>query len=459
VKRSLVLTVLLAVAAVGSVLAYQAVSSDRRYRALIARGDRALRTEQTYGAIEAYSGAIALRPDSMLAHLRRAEAYQRRNELDAAVRDFRAAAGLDPTVARPLNELGDALLQAQRYEPAAEAYEASLRLDERAPRVVYKLALARYWSGNLDGSLAAANQAIRLNDHMADAYYLLGLCLRGQQRPVDAARAFERAIERSPGMIPAREELADLDAALGRPEDQLKQLEAVAALDREHVERQVAVGLAHARAGHPNLAVLTLGAALERTPNEPAVYAALGRVWLDVAISRNDQVALRKALEALGRAASIRETTSEALTLYGRALLRDGQAAAAEAALKQAIGRFPVEPAACLAYAAAAERAGQLDAARQALVDYGALAGEEPGFAERAARIARLSLRLNDAPTAVRWLQRASAASPSDVDLLAALAAAQQKAGDPVGARETIRRAQSQDPANQAVAALARRIR
>ena len=53
----------------------------------------------------------------MLAYLRRGETYQRRGErgdLDAAARDFRKAAALDPTATRPLEALGDVLYQLQR---------------------------------------------------------------------------------------------------------------------------------------------------------------------------------------------------------------------------------------------------------------------------------------------------------------------------------------------------------
>ena len=123
---------LLALAAVGAAVAYQAAARERDYRDLLARGDAALRDDQTFGAIEAYSGAIALRPDSMLAHLRRGETYQRRGELEAAARDFRAAAALDPTATRPLEALGDVLYQLQRFDRAAEAYERCLRLDDRS---------------------------------------------------------------------------------------------------------------------------------------------------------------------------------------------------------------------------------------------------------------------------------------------------------------------------------------
>src|SRR3990170_7458078 len=99
-KRVILATTVFVAAAVGAVWAYQAAARDHDYRALLARGDAALRDDQTFVAIEAYSGAVALRPDSMLAHLRRGEAYQRNGSLEAAARDFRTARALDPTATR-----------------------------------------------------------------------------------------------------------------------------------------------------------------------------------------------------------------------------------------------------------------------------------------------------------------------------------------------------------------------
>src|SRR5207237_6837265 len=136
---------------------------DRDYRRYPTRGDAALGDDQTFGAIEAYSGAIALRPDSMLPRLRRGETYQRRGELDAAARDFRAAAALDPTATRPLEALGDVLYQLQRFQRAGESYENCLKLDDRSALVSYKLALARYREGDIDSALATLTQTIRLN--------------------------------------------------------------------------------------------------------------------------------------------------------------------------------------------------------------------------------------------------------------------------------------------------------
>ena len=156
--------VVLAVAVLAAIVAYQAVARDREYQRLLARGDAALSDDQTFGAIEAYSGAIALRPDSMLAHLRRGETYQRRGDLDAAAHDFRAAAALDPTSPRPLEGLGNVLYQMQRYPLAADAYESALALDDRSARLSYKLALSRYRAGELEAAIAAAQRTAQLSD-------------------------------------------------------------------------------------------------------------------------------------------------------------------------------------------------------------------------------------------------------------------------------------------------------
>jgi tetratricopeptide (TPR) repeat protein len=460
VKRALVVAAVLGLALVGALLAYQEVTRQRDYSALLMRGDAALRDDQTFGAIEAYSGAIELRPDSMLAYLRRGQTYQRRGDrgdLDAAARDFRTAAALDPAATRPLEALGDVLYQLQRYERAADMYGRWVRLDDRSARVNYKLALARYRDHDVDGALAALNESVNLDDKMADAYYLRGICLREKRRLPEALRALERAVALEPGLIPAREELADVYGALDRRAEELEQLQVLAGLDRDHVERQVAIGMAHARAGHWDLAVLTLGGALERSPGEPEIYRAVGQVWLER--PREDPAFLSKAREALERVAASPSATSETLTLYARALLQEGDAEGAERTLQQATTRYPIDPGAFSLYATAAEKQNHLDEARKALILAGAATSTEGDFVGRAMRVASLSVRLDDPLTAVDWLDRAAASNPNDIRLIAALADAQIRSGNRTGAHATIARGLEKEPKNAQLITLARRAR
>jgi tetratricopeptide (TPR) repeat protein len=90
-----------------------------------------------------------------------------------------------------------------------------------------------------------------------------------------------------------------------------------------------------ARAGRGDAAVVTLGRALERFPDAPQVYAALGHVWLIDAERRDDRVALNKAIGALQHAAGRADATSETYAELGRALMLAGDHQAAERALRQ----------------------------------------------------------------------------------------------------------------------------
>jgi tetratricopeptide (TPR) repeat protein len=457
-KRALLAMALLAITAVGAAVAYQSAAREREYRQLMAQGEAALGSGDAPAAIEDYSGALVLRPDSMLAHLRRGETYLQRGDLDNAARDFREASALDETATRPLEQLGDTLYQQQRYKAAVEAYEARLRLDDRSVGIRYRIGLAHYRDHNLDGALTALRAATRIDPQFADAHYLTGVSLREKGDLSGALAEFQKAVQLSPGSVPAREELADTLSSLNRHAEAIEQLDVLAALD-SRLERRVAVGLAHARAGHLELAVLTLGSAIERAPDQPVLYGALGRVWLDIAETRHDRPdAIQKALEALARAASSPTATSDVKTLYGRALLDDHQLEAAEQVLQQATERFPVEPTAFSELANVAEQLKHYETARTALISYNALVGDDAEFARRALKIGVLSLSVNDPETAIAWLTRASAATPDDLKTLVALAEAEFKAGRLEAAQSTLKKGLQLDPENIQLRALSKRL-
>jgi tetratricopeptide (TPR) repeat protein len=410
---------LLAAAGAAAATAYLAYARDRDYTRLVAAGDRAA-ADQPFEALAAYSGAITLRPESMLAHLKRGRMYRERGELEAAARDLRHAAELDPTATLPLELLGDTYLSLARHDRAAERYQEYLALDDRAPRVWYKLGLARYRSGQTAAAVPALERAIALDGSLADAHFVLGLCHREQGDTPRARAALEIATQISPGATAPREALADVYANSGESSRAIDQLEALAVLDPTTSRRQVALGFAQARARRYDAAVLTLSRALERFPNDPVVYGALGRVWLDAADARQDPVALKKALEALMTAATHPDVTSETLADLGDAWMRSGDLSAAHRVLRQATTRLPVHPTAYLHLATVAGTAGRLQEARNALVSYAVLVGEGVPIAQIASQIAAYSIRLGQPQVADRWIDRA-ADETGDTPELAAL--------------------------------------
>jgi len=456
-RRTLLGALLLAILSVTVALAVSAASRARQYARLIAAGDTALATDQTHLAIEAFSGAIALKGDAMLAYLKRGETYRRRGEYTEALRDLREASRLDPMATRPLELIGDVNATLERHARAVESYEAYLALDADAPEVLYKLALARHRLGNLPAAEDALRKAVAMNDRMPETAYLLGICLRDQQETAEALQVLERAVALAPTMAPAREALASLYGALRRDRDAIDQLEALAALEPARPERQVAVGLAYARAGKLDEAVVTLTRVAERYPERASVYVALGRVWLDAAATRKD--GLGKALAALEEVAGDGSASSEALTLYGRALLMSGDVARAYRFLERAAQALPVEPSSLVFLATPAERLGRVSVCRDALVRYAALVGDDRQAADRAFRIGDLSARLGEPSVAATWFRRAADLSGGNPATLARLAEAEARLGHFDAALKAIEQGLTRDPKNPTLLALRRRLR
>ena len=459
--KRIVLTLLL-LAGLAGVYGYLVTRWENSHRDLIRRGDAAMAAGDYSTAIELFSGAIALKQDSMVGYLMRGDAYRHRDELEAALRDLRQAAEIDPGAPRPRELLGDVNYARHRFPPAADHYQAYVDLDDRSPRVLYKLALARYRAGQPTLGIVALQKAVAIDERFAEAHYLMGLCQRDAQRPADALVSLQKAIALAPAraLLQAREELADLYGRLGRTEEWITQLEALKALDPGPA-RDVALGLAYSKAGQSDRAVITLRHAAERYPDYRHVYVALGRVWLETAQARSDRVDLNKALEALEKAIA-EENTSEAYMLFGRALLLASDAEPAERMLQQATDKLPADPLAFYYLADAAERRAHFSTARQALLDYVALAGEESDPRRRAAiavRIADLSMRVDDYPRAAAWYDRAAPLLSVDEAIVVKQAEARWRAGQTDTARTMLEQAAREEPGNVAARNLRRRVR
>lgn len=478
-KRALAAAVLL-LTAVAGVYGYTISRREQAYRNHVGRGEAALASGDTFAAIEAFSAAIAVEDASMIGYLKRGETYRRRDDLDsalrgpalplpmqprpsldAALRDLRRAAELDPLAPRPHELLGDVNYTMGRLDRAIERYERYVQLDDRSPRVLYKLGLAQYTAGRPRLALEALNKAVAIDGAFAEAFYLMGLCARDLHEPDEALAALRRSLHLAPAMLQAREEAGNLYGRIGRPRDRIAMLEALRAIDPGG-SREVTLGLAYARAGRTNDAVTALGQAAEAYPAYAYTYVALGRVWLEVAQTRGDHVALSKALGALEAAVVRTDNSSEALTLLGRALLLADEVERAEGVLQQASERLPLDPLAFYYLADAAARRKHFGTARGALLDYQALAGKETDPKRRAAFAARMadySTRLGEHAAAVTWYKRAVEAGSAATPLLLRLADAQARSGDLTAARAAVAQALEKDPTSRAARNLQRRLR
>ncbi len=462
VRRTFVLLVCTALAVTG-VVAIQRLNQERHYRSLLADGDRALAAGHAYMAAEAYSGALAIRPDSMVAHYRRGEAYLAERQETQAARDLREARRLAPDAPEPLEALGR-LYDARGDHVAAAGWYAlaTERLQDTDAALLHALALARYRTGDLPAARDAIDRAIARDASLPECHYLAGLIARDMHRPGDAVSALEHAVRLRPAFVAARQELASLHRAQGRPDAEVAQLRALVSLDEARVARHVSLALASLRAGRHDEALQSLSAAEAAAPGDSRVALAVGRVHLARAEATREPEAITDALAALERALGGTARRSEGLALYGRALHLSGDLGRAERLLQEATRTSPVTTEAFGYLADTAEAAGHPIVARDALLRLHALQGDTASPAARAARderIGALSLEADDPRAAFEYLSRATRAGRAGATTLGRLARAQWETGRIAEARTTLLTALTLDPEDAELRRLARTIR
>jgi tetratricopeptide (TPR) repeat protein len=456
-----VLGVVLVAGAAGAVALYQQISAERHYRRLVAEGEAALAASQTYVAIEAFSGALAFRPDSMVAYLRRGEAYRAQGRNDEAVRDWREAIRLAPDAPQPLIALGDLFDQSGDFGRASEWYgQAAERLGDQDPALLYKLALARYRSGEPGAAIAPLARAVARPNSTAEAHYLLGLLHRDTGNPAAAVESLKLALTLAPSLTAAREELADVYRSQGRTLEEMAELQILARDDQ--AIRQVAIGLAEARQGQLDAALGTLSRALGRSPNDSRLLLAIGRVHLARAERDGDSEAVRRAIESLEQALGGRARRSEGLALYGRALYLAGEVAEAERILREAVATSPVHSEAFAFLADAAERLGHHLIARDALMNLDAIEADSADAATRAGRarrIGELAMLTGDPKIASTYLSRVVDPDSTDAATMGLLAEARWRLGQDQDARALLDRALKISPRDPKLLRLSKLMR
>jgi tetratricopeptide (TPR) repeat protein len=434
----------------------------RQYHELLTAGERALRGGNGYLAIEALSGALVLRQDSMVAYYRRGMAYRAQGHDREAIRDWKDAHALAPDAPEPLVALAE--LYEARDQPALAAahYEdAADLLKDEDPALLYSLALARYRSGSPAAAVDPLRRATARNEALAPAHYLLGLVQRDIGETDAALASLDRAIQLDRKLVAAHEELADLYRSLGRHGEAVLQLQALSALDPQ-IDRRIAVALAQARQGAYPQAFAGLATLAAEAPGDSRVDLARARVHLAHAEATGDRASARVARDALELALGGTVSRSEGLALFGRALHLSGEFEEAERILREAVATSPADPPAFAYLADSAEQLAHPLVARDALLNLNALQGSTISRAERAdraRRIGRLSLLGGDADTAAGQLQRAIDDGHADASTIAWLAEARWTLGDRDAARALLARARGADAHNADVLRLARIVR
>jgi len=117
------------------------------------------------------------------------------------------------------NNLGHALAEAGRWEPAIEHYREALRLYPASAKAHYNLANALERQGYLEEAIAHYRQALGIDADNATAHYNLANALRQAGDPEAAIRQYRLAVRNDPGFAMAHCNLGAALLARGRHEE------------------------------------------------------------------------------------------------------------------------------------------------------------------------------------------------------------------------------------------------
>lgn len=292
-----------------------------------------------------------------------------REDLEAAIRDFREAMRRDPTLFNAWQDLGLVYIKLKRWPEAVDTFDELARRQPNSVDAAYLHALSLLNNGRAAEAEREARRALRINAGAAEAHTLLGVILASREpanseasealsqaaalKPnsfdahfylgrvlyalrdyAGASRSLREAVKLNPQHAEARFFLGTTLEAAGESDAAMAEYQDLVRIDRASAIGQIGLGALLVKQGKTDEAINTLSRAIALDSKSFEAHWALGRAFV---------IAQRysEAIEALKIAISLRPERADAHYQLGLALKRLGrdEEAAREFALVEKINK------------------------------------------------------------------------------------------------------------------------
>jgi len=183
----------------------------------VAEGNRYAQERQYDKAVDAFTRALRIDPKLAAAHLGLGSAYHNMGRPADALGPLTAAVGLEPQNAVAHLNLGITLAALRRPEDAMIELNEAKRLNPQSARIHNEVGNVLHNSlAQIDGALAAYQEAARLDSSVPAVHHNIGLMLMRLGRFGEAIQPFSEALRLDPGYRNARYHLSHAYTQLGR---------------------------------------------------------------------------------------------------------------------------------------------------------------------------------------------------------------------------------------------------
>jgi tetratricopeptide (TPR) repeat protein len=130
-----------------------------------------------------------------------------KGDLDAAIREFQAAIGINPNYANAHYNLGNAFCRTRNMDAAIQEFQEAIRINPNNADAHYNLGAALASQGNLDAAIQEYQEAIRLNPIDAMAHINLGAAFASRGNLDAAIQEFQEGLRINPNDLKAQTNL------------------------------------------------------------------------------------------------------------------------------------------------------------------------------------------------------------------------------------------------------------
>jgi Flp pilus assembly protein TadD len=160
-------------------------------------------------AIAAFQKAIGTNPDNAGLHYNLGVAFEKKDNLEEAQKQYQEAAKLKPDMGEAFLALGNSLLTVagtaatpelknKKFEEAAEALKKATELIPQSYPAFYNLGVAYSNGGKYVEAEGAYRKACEVSPNEPVAHYQLGMSLLGQSKNAEAKAEFQKYLELNP---------------------------------------------------------------------------------------------------------------------------------------------------------------------------------------------------------------------------------------------------------------------
>jgi serine/threonine-protein kinase len=220
--------------------------------------------------IRYYQAALAIRPETALAHLNVGRALAEAKRIDEAIEHFREAVRLDAKYAHAISNLGLALSIKGNNDEGLRLVKEGLALDGRSVRSYFHLADVLFRMGQHEEALADLRRALEIDPSSLKGHHYLGNDLMQLGRYDEAQEQFEVALRLDPDSPLPHFGLGALWKNQGRIDEAIKELEFATRLEPPLFQVHAMLAECWRSKGEPQKALLEYDKEIALHPDDAA---------------------------------------------------------------------------------------------------------------------------------------------------------------------------------------------